>query len=473
MLDEPRRDPLRGYRASLWVLAAVAAATAVAWWLGRTALLDHWRGFYGNWRDLYLTVRVARAPGFFATLAGLAVATALALRWTARFDHRRPEAGGRPLFLWALLAVTLLVGLPLSLAEWQRYGLPCWDGYCERSALWAGWFRHPSVAALGDVFSATAEFHTGASLLPPVLIGAVAALGPSIVSAFMLVNLASWLAVALLTASLGRRYLGYGPTEVAVTLVLLFAHLATVRSLLFLQTDPLGLAFLLLALHANLAYARRPAPATAGALLATKTVGLASKLSFAPMLAVPPLASLVVGRELSAAQPPDGRRAPDWPRRGRDALVRGLAFSLAPAALFVTFLSATGLLRALLFELGYVAGHQTASANFYADNNPLRFLVASLVTFQVFPLLLARHRRHLVRDPARRLLVAVGVLFIASLVAMRTAFWPRYFLPLVPLLALLAAKPLVEDTPGRASRVLLLTAYLAANAAFLAFGLYY
>jgi len=452
-------------RPSWWFAAAATTAVAAAcWWAARPALLSHWQGHYGNWRDLYLAVRVVQAPAFLATLAALALAVALLLRPAERLDNylasRRGggDAGSQPL-LWGLLAVAVIVGLPLSLAEWQRYGLPCWDGYCERAALWAAWFAEPSQQGLIDLFRVTSSFYTGDSLIPPIVIGAGAALGLSLTLAFMLVDLLSWIAVAALTVRVGRR-LGLDRRGTAAALLLLFAHLAVLRSLIFPQTDPIGLAFMMLALDATLALAERRSPRRAGWLFVTLVVGLASKLSFAPMLAVPPLAALLTT--------PGGRR-----RRLRRAWLDGLAFSLAPAAVWVGFLAATGLLPALFSALGFVAGRDDPSANFYADNNPLRFLIVLALTVQLFPLLLAGEWKRIAGDPRRRLLAAVVVLFAVALVALRAAFWPRYFLPLLPPLALLAAPPLVAGSSGPYGRALLAAAYLAANAAFLAFGLYY
>ncbi|HMB52467.1 MAG TPA: hypothetical protein VKU40_04065, partial [Thermoanaerobaculia bacterium] len=248
-------------RPAFWFAAAAAAAlAALLWWWSRDALLAFWQGHYGNWRDRYLAERLWRAPGFFAALAGIAVAVALLLRPAERLDARRgEEQAGSTLLLWGLLAATLLVGLPTSLAEWQRFGLPCWDGYCERAALWADWFGAPTQEALVDLFRVTAAFYTGDSVLPPLLIGAVAALGLSVTAAFMVVNLLSWAAVAALTVRIGRR-LGLTDAGVATALLFLFGHLAVARSLLFLQTDPIALAFVMLALDALLAHHREPTP---------------------------------------------------------------------------------------------------------------------------------------------------------------------------------------------------------------------
>ena len=142
---------------------------------------------------------------------------------------------------------------------------------------------------------ATFSSHVGTSVVPPFLIGALTAAGLHVALAFMFLNALSWLGIGLMLTRIGSRHFDWDATEAWLGLILCFGHFSVMRSLLFLQTDPLALLLLCMALWLNLELLDRFTLRRGLALVAVQTIGFFTKLSFAPAFAIPLLAPLCRG----------------------------------------------------------------------------------------------------------------------------------------------------------------------------------
>jgi hypothetical protein len=434
----------------LLVAGAALLLVGSIWLFARDPILEHWADHYGNWRDAYLIARLRDAPQFFLGLGGLFLFAGVAVRL---FGDRvgLAEARGET---WheALLGTSIIAGALLSLREWARYGYPCWDMYCDRAAMWATWVAQPSSANFEAIVGGISAHHTGNSVLPSLLIGALAAPGVSVLLVYQLLVALAWVGVAWTMVYIGRRYLGHDRHTTLVMCVLLFGHLAVMRSLIFPQTDPLSLLAMLLVVAFSMGLEHNGLRGRLS-LYFLLLVGFFTKLSFVPSFAAP---------ALEWAFPTSGERA-DL-RAGALRIVGLVAFPLASCAVLLV---AFGFVDMLTRELSWV---YDAGGNFEKDNNGLRFIVATTTTVQLLPLVLWA-----APEPwtgARRQLAWMSLLVLLGLVVMKTAFWSRYMLPINCMLTLLVASSVTRVLGRGTTSIVCLTLYVAGNALFLMSNLY-
>ena len=201
-----------------------------------------------------------------------------------------------------------------------------------------------------------------------------------------------------------------------------------VRSFLFPQTDPfvlfLATALLVLALDQLAA----PRLGREVAIVVVLTAGLFTKLSFLPALALLPLWRVVeygVNGEWSNSPL---RRATI-----RQVSLDCCLYVLVPATVFIGYQSWVGSLDLYAHEFGQMVTEDSTITN---------HTLSLAFTGGIFGLLIYLRRTPL--DLREWLLAAWVVLYLVSLWAADTSGWSRFYLPVLPALALLAAPGLVR-----------------------------
>jgi hypothetical protein len=423
--------------------------TAVIWHFIREDLSRHWTlHYYGDWRDFYLQERIRYAPLFFADFGFLTLLASMAIFALERYQNQNPLSARQVEVFFAILILeTLAVGMVMSISEWHRFGNPCWDFYCKRSVAWAKFLLDPTTAKFHGL---SVTQHAGTSLIPPIFIGTLALTGIPVRVAFMIVNGLSWAGIASITSQIAKRHLSFDRLTVYVMLILIFGHLAVMRSLLFLQTDPIALLFVTLAIFLNLEFNSRPSFLTGLALVLTIVSGFFVKITFLPTFAVPVLIFVLARKDMK----------PFWGQ----AAVRTAALVLLPLAVCAGLLFLSGLNQTLATE---IKTHHFATASYYKDHNPLRFMLCILETFQFLPLLLLTNTFKGPRPLARTLCWILILLYPGSLILFKAVLWLRYFLPVIPFLALLAAPPAIERLGRGLNLILFALLYVLSNVLFL------
>ena len=318
-------------------------------------------------------------------------------------------------------------------------GWPSIDGHSLKAAHIRTWMRggDPGAAELREFLSD--EGHPS-SLVVQSAVAALSLFVGSIPVTFLLLSSLAFCLQILLVVRLARLCAPDAPPWVpTVAGVLAAGHVLSVRTAAQLHLDPFCALVATAVLVATLEQAREPRRGRAVGIAVLLALGLFTKISLLPLLAVPPL--------VLAARAPGRRLA---------TLVRGgLAFSLPPLLVW-------GAALWLLTGGGPTTtepGHLLET--WELDARHLRnFGVEMVLLLQAFPLLLLLGRRE--QGPDERAVGLVLIVILAATWAFRLPPIPRLYLPAVGLLAVLGALRLGRLLPGRlVSTVLVL--YLLAN----------
>lgn len=346
--------------------------------------------------------------------------------------------------LMAGLAVALVV---LSLLWWRIETdycecEHCPDGYCTYAERLAAVLVARDLPAVDALRTYTQGYMHSHSPLAPILVALLTLPTGSTVLAFMLVSVAAtlvaWRAVrrSIVTA--------WAPPAslVAWLFVGFLSHALVLRALARPMGDALGLACVAIALWMIQRHQMERSSRSALLLGAVQLVGLFSRVSFIPMLGMPVLAELIG----------PGR----WPARLARAVRAGAIFGLGPG---LAFLGLTWLLGAQNLRLTWEFAHRP---DFTAFATPAHFLVALAVAGQGYAVVaIAMGRLAWLGHPAFRLHAAWIALYGAFLALGGGALWPRYFLPLVPSVLVLATPALARLPAANLRAVMLL--FLAGN----------
>lgn len=456
----------RWIAAALWTAAALALL-CVAWIAFEDRLIAEALVRYDapDWRRDLLRVRLENYGPFFGFAAGVAAAFAAALRFGGR---PRAEAAlpagagssGRAALAAAVGALAIGVGLvamyALSTAEWERFGRPCWDGYCDYANRFrAVIFREDPGAADRLLAFIRGNYHSN-SPAGPVLTALVSGVtGLRTVTAYrVVVGAATLTSLALVWLALLPR-IPVSRAARAGALALLGTHLVVIRSAFFPQTDALVLLWTTAALALVWARFAQPRGWHGPAIFALMWSGAFVKLSFLPALALVPLWDAAVWR---------------WPRLGarRETLARvvsdGVVYALIPAALYAAFQSWIGSAERFATELSRTSTEDTLWV----------FAAMSLLQAALAPGALAALARRRFEPIDGFCLLWVG-LYLVSLWASGASGWNRFYLPIVPALAVVAARGLqrIRESFGDGAMWSAVAACAAANYAALALQLYY
>ena len=339
----------------------------------------------------------------------------------------------------AVVKAALLAGMVLLSLLWWRSDADlclceyCPDGYCSYGEQIHAALTSRAPGAWPRLLESGRHFLHAHSPLAPTLQALVMLAGLGPVLAFVLINLAatalSWLAI--------RRTVARASPPRADVLLMLFvafcSNAIVIRSVARPVTDAVGMTCTIWTLVALGRHLEARDRRSAARLLVLQILGLASRVSFIPMLAMPALAELV--------EPTGGR-----PLRARVAAAARAAatFGLLPAVLFF------GTARALGLEHVRAAWAWAHDAR-YVSTDPLGdFVSSSVLAGGIYLILgLCFAGRTIVRERTLRIHLAWVLLYSAFLGAGRGALWPRYFLPVVPSIMIVTTPALVALARSR------------------------
>ena len=342
------------------------------------------------------------------------------------------------------LAVALVV---LSLLWWRIETdycecEHCPDGYCTYAERLATLALARDLGAVDALRTYTQGYMHAHSLLAPTLVALLALPTGSTVLAFMLVSVAATLVA---WRALRRSIVTAWAPPVSLE-AWLFAgfltHALVLRALARPMTDALGLACVAVALRMIQRHQTERSSRSALLLGAAQLAGLFSRVSFIPMLGMPVLAELVG----------PGR----WPVRLARATRAGVIFGLGPG---FCFLGLHWLLGGSSLGLTWEFAHRPG---FTAFATPAHFLVALTLAGQGYAVVaIAVGRLTWLGHPAFRLHAAWIALYGTFLALGGGALWPRYFLPMVPSVFVLATPALARLPAANLRAVMVL--FLAGN----------
>lgn len=321
-----------------------------------------------------------------------------------------------------ILTGVIALGVVLSIREWRYFGSPVWDGYGEFS----GHFYKLLVLPGSESLDAFREFtqgyiHSG-SPLAPFLIALLNILFRDITRSYMVLMFLSTLGTAFLLRKILRVF-WYIPSALSIDyLILFFSHCVVMRSLLFPQTDALGMFWSTLVIYLGCAYLR----GLEGRYLLLATLGITAAILtkvngffLAPLIPVLYLLSSLNKGDFQA-----------W-EFGRTVLFS----AVIPSGLFLAYLWGLDVFENFLHEVSLRGVVDDYGIRY--DNNFKLFIISSLITFQVYLRLIWK------RGNLKRKVNLVPAIFVATTIVLlvlgSSTFFLRRFLPLIPALLLLSS----------------------------------
>jgi hypothetical protein len=318
------------------------------------------------------------------------------------------------------------VALTLSLLWWwtdllhyPRFN-ECPEWFCFYAD---GIYRAIATRDLSGLFSWLPTYaHAENPLVPLVTAALRSVLGDTILS-FVTLSIMATLGTFLLLNRMLRVWAGVEDRARMLLGLTFLGHVIVIARMALPITDAAGMFMAIVGLEAIYRYFLAPGLKTGVWLCLTMVLALMTRIALAPLLGVTP-AFLLIHRA--------GRT---WRQQ-----VGGTIFgSVAPAALYLGGLWAIGLLSTL--NLMYQKNQLPEFTRFYSF--PV-FKQSFLMWAQGLALFALFNRR--LRHPAFTLHLVWLSLYLGFLLAHRSALFYRYFLPLVPSLAFLAAPAISRMT---------------------------
>lgn len=410
--------------------------------------------------SLALAVHRIHLYGLFIAAVAVALAlVAVAISQRSRLEevHTR-VVGSRAAGPLLVVGAGILAALG-SEREWRAFGSPCWDDYCGQADVYRAWILHPSPvtwAAVTDYLHHGLHSNSPLAPLLTAIIGGTSGLS-TVTSYRVLVGLATVATLATFWFLLLPR--AEVPSAVRpAALVMLSTSLVLVRSALFPQTD----ALLMLWVAVTLALALERTQVARWwhwpAALLLLASGLLLKVSFAPALALIPLAGayrLWAARQVGGIRPLHAVG-----RLGFEIL----AFAVLPYLAYRGFQVVAGSTGTYARELAIA----------HTADSWLPLQLETLLQAALFPIVL-----FLVGWPVRRrvdvVIVAWVAVYVATLLVVQASGFDRYQLPVLPALVLLASRGLecLQEVHGAALAWVVVLLLAALNYLALGLGLYF
>src|SRR5262245_8652653 len=312
------------------------------------------------------------------------------------------------------------------------------DGHAAVAAGFRDWIRgdDPGARALRERLEGS--LHPSA-IAVPLVVGALGAVIGSIPIAFLLLSAAATCLQVWLAAALCARFGSTSTAERRLAALLTCGHVFTIATCAQLYLDPFVAVLVSIACLLTARWMDGGGARSALLLAAVQGVGLFTKISYVPMLAIPCLALATSKRARSTAR----------------IAIAGVFFAGLPLAAWWLYLRWLGDSSSMSRESEHLwSSWKLQPAQFLA------FLGEMFLLFQAFPLFVFRANR----NSSNAMLIVRWALFLL-LFATWTFRLPavhRLYLPEVSLLAALAATPAFQRC---SPRVLLpaVVVYLAAN----------
>ncbi len=458
----PTRSRSRWITGSL-VAAAVLAGVGGLWLLFEDHLVASALSRYRapQWREALLQTRLEHYGWFFLAASAALVAFAAALRGLVPAPDRPRTRGGQP--NPASRAVTLLASAAIvavmygfSTAEWDRFDRPCWDGYCDYADLFRDVLYTGDASAPGRLlrFMHT-DYHSNSPAGPTLTALVSGATGMRTVSAYRVVVGAASLGAIVLVWLVLLPQAGVGTAARMGALVLVGSNMVLIRSAFFPQTDALVLFWTTALLAVGWLRWKQPRAWHGPACFTLLATGTFVKLSFLPALALLPVWAAFV-----RYFPRIGADSESTPNVAWD----GIVYAMLPAGGYFGFQYWIDTSERFSHELSRTSTEDTL----------LVFVVMSLLHAGLFSgLLIAVARKRLA--PFDFFLLGWVGLYLLSLWGIGASGWDRFYLPIVPALAVIAARGLDEIGDSFGTGVMWSAVVLIAglNYAALGLGLYY
>ena len=443
------------------VVTALVLVAALSYSLVRGRLTELATRFYGSTDHVlypFLAARVAGYGPFLWALLGITVAWCLSL-WADPWSKRHEASVVRRLPARLLGTVVFLamatIAVLLSQREWVRFDRPCWDNYCVYSELIFAWLRHPWSETWAPLHAfMQADYHSNSPFVPLLVALTKLVSGMEIVRSYrVLCAAATTLGLYVLFQFMRRRLSVSVGSATAITLLLL-SNIVVIRCCCFPQTDAFIFLWITLAVTGSFVFMERPTPPHAVACFVILTLGLFVKLSFLPALALIPLWTglepVLLGKGFS--------------RDTARMLVRRVAiFVVGPLVVYLAFQVA----------LGLVAMYGREFTRMHTDDAvPLFHLISLVHTGAILLPLVAIGARRLTR--ADWCILAWTGVYLLSLWAGRTSGWDRFYLAIVPPLAIVSRHGIqvVEERLSLTTASIGVALYALANYCALLFNLY-
>jgi len=417
------KEPTKCLQQSLerWstVLAWLVTVGAIAYTSVLKPILAKFAGFYTleAWRQPLLDRRLIAYRTFLLALAAALWLFTLVLRHFGTPNKPRiAPARGQLKYVVLLLLACTTIDVWLSYRLWNSYGRPCFDGYCQYSELIRAWIIHATSANAQALLSFARGYVHANSPVGPFLIGVISIItGLSIdVSYALLSGIATLGSLAICWGWLRQRDDSVLDRIQFATFLLVLTHPALVRSFVFLQTDALTTLFILAVITLGMLRFSNPQrwQLPVGALLLS--MGLLTKLSFLPALAIIPVMQFIIDFKV--------------PRRLiKNTLQTVLVLVVVPVLNLVVFQYLMGTHAEFSKEM-HMRGYVDRSVFFIAE--------VSLRTVMFFvPLIVVGYKDFTTRE---YLLASSVVIYLMSLWLGGAPGWDRHYLPIIFPLAPLA-----------------------------------
>jgi|GEM_PF-2200308 len=320
-----------------------------------------------------------------------------------------------------LLAMLVIVGAVLSIREWRFFGSPVWDGYDEFSRQFYMLLVLPGLESL-DAFRLFAQgyVHSG-SPLAPFLIALLNILFQDITLSYMVLMFLSTLGTAFLLRKILRVF-WHLPSALSLDyLILFFSHCVVIRSLLFPQTDALGMFWSTLVIYLGCAYLRDLEYRYLLFISLGVTAAILTKVNGFFLFALIPVCYLLTSLK-------EGKF------RSSEFLKTVLFSAIIPFSFFLFYLWGVGIFENFISEVASRGVVDDSGIRY--DNNLKIFIISTLITFQIYLRLIWKRgnlRRNNNIAPAIFVVMTIILLVLGS-----STFFLRRFLPLIPPLLLLA-----------------------------------
>ena len=417
-------------------VGSVSGVLTLLYFLNFDSLFDSMQGFYvsnGDFRQQFVNARIM---GYRWVL--LLFTTAVFV-WCLSICFRKPlNAGFHRLYLFlgnrgraALYAVTVVLlaagCLFFSQREWVRYQRPCWDNYCRYAELMSEAFFSGNPASKDALLAfMQSDYHANSPFVPAIVSVMHVFTGVNIVFAYRAACGMASLAAVLITFFFLVPRFAIQKFLLLPMLVLIGSNMAFARSSIFPQTDPFILLWITALMACALGWIDKPRLGNSAGCCLLLVSGLFIKLSFLPALVLLPLWRFL---QTCLAQ---GRLFPDkhsFPVR--TLIVWALIFIILPLFAFWLFQYTYGLTSNYKSELRHMV---TEDSLFVLQ--AVSFLKVGLP----FLMLIGMGWKRLQQQDY--LLLSWVIVYVASLWLAGTSGYVRFYLSLLPPLALLAARGL-------------------------------
>ena len=429
-----------------WLKVSIAATAAVGilallYSVNYPHIVKAFQGFYPpaqKWRQPYLDARVYGYTWFLFVLLGASLiwTSGVFLRWhlNSWFAAGRQFIEGRHRGFLVFLGIIFLTGFSIyfSFSEWERFDRPCWDNYCRYIDLLYRWLFSDGSKAKAELLSFMRSDYHSNSPMAPLLISIFKFIFKS--DTMWAYQICCGLATAttyLIVWFLLLPYLKYSQSVNSAAMVLLGSNMVVVRSSFFPQTDAFVLLWTVALLAFSIQRMYKPGRWRGFVCFLLLLSGLFVKLSFLPALALIPILTVLDIFLKKVSGKTNDRLFPAWSKIVSTVLKEGVIFSFIPLACYLILQQILGLSSLYIIELEKMS---TTDSYFL-------FIITTVVHVALFfAILIGIGWRK--RQTIDYFLLVWVLLYLISLWASSTSGWMRFYLVIIPSIAVMGTRGL-------------------------------